>query len=150
MGEQRRELGLDVVADVLHVVDLVGLPQQQGAGPVRRNVLFRKEVRVAGGDDAVGDEQAGVAVVGVQPVALPRVVTQHDVGLELPDPVRDLGALAKRRLELAVGPAKEDDIAVAAERTRRGALLVLTRGHEPRRVLVGSHEPFDPSVHTTW
>ena len=47
--------------------------------------LVGEEVRVAGGDDAVDGEPAGGAVVGVEAVALPRVVAEHDVGAELTD-----------------------------------------------------------------
>ena len=87
-------------------------------------LLLGEEVRVARGDDAVAREEPGVAVVGVQPVALPRVVAEHDLGPQAPDPVRHLPALAQAALQLAVGPAEEDDLAGGAEGAGGGALLV--------------------------
>ena len=36
-------------------------------------------------------QQAGVAVVGMEAIALPGVVAEHDVGLDLPDHPAHLG-----------------------------------------------------------
>ena len=36
-------------------------------------------------------EEARVAVIRVEPIATPGIVTEHDVGADAPDPVRDLG-----------------------------------------------------------
>ena len=97
-----------------------------------------EEVRVACRHDAVGHEEAGVAVVGVQAVAAPGVVTQHDVGLQTADPPRQLATLVDARLQLTVGVAEEHDVAArAAERARRGALLLLAGGDELVDGLVG-------------
>ncbi len=101
--EQRRQLGGLEADHVLDVVGFVGLEQQQHVGPVVRQILVGEEERIAGGDDAVDGEPAGVAVIGVQPVALPRIVAEHDVGTQLADPVaRHRLALGQAGLELAV------------------------------------------------
>ena len=118
-ARKRGELGVDVVGDVLDVVGFVGLPEQQRIGPVVGELLLGEEQRVAGRHDALDGEEAGVAVVGMEAVALPRVVAEHDGGPELADPVGDLPALAERRVELAVGPAEEDDLAGRPERRGR-------------------------------
>ena len=73
----------EVRVDPLDVVRLVGLEQQERVGPVVRTTETGEEVRVTGRDDAVDGQPAGVTVVGMQPVALPRVVTEHDVGAHL-------------------------------------------------------------------
>src|SRR5690606_19819578 len=71
VGVEGGQLGVDVVGDVLDVVGLVGLEQQQGRRSVVGQLLLGEEVGITGGDHALGGEQAGVAVVGVQPVPLP-------------------------------------------------------------------------------
>ena len=107
MGVERGELGVGEAGDVLDVVGLVGLEEEQRVGPVVGERLLGEEVRVARRHDALDGEEPGVAVVGVQPVALPRVVAEHDGGPQLPDPVRHLPPLAHAGLELAVDPAEE-------------------------------------------
>ena len=119
MGVQRGELGVGEAGDVLDVVGLVGLEEQQRLGPVVGERLLGEEVRVARRHDALDGEEAGVAVVGVEPVALPRVVAEHDGGLELPDPVRHLPPLAHARVELAVDPVEEHALPGGAEGARR-------------------------------
>ena len=57
---QRMQLGVDEAGDVLDVVGLVGLPQQQRVGSVVGEAVLLEEVRVAGGDDALARQQAGV------------------------------------------------------------------------------------------
>ena len=84
-------------------------------------------------------EQAGVAMVGMQPVPPPRVVAEDDVGSQHPNPSRDLGPLRETRLELAVAPSEEDDLAGRAERLGCGPLLVLAAGDE--RLGVGGDVP---------
>ena len=95
------------------------MPPLDGEVTVRmRNaggVLLGKEVRVARGHNSVRDEEAGVAVIGVDPVPLPRIVTEDDVRSHAPDPRAHLPALADARFQLAVGPAEEDNVAFAAE-----------------------------------
>src|SRR4051794_6161003 len=67
--EQGGDLGGQVVvAERLDVVGLVGLEEQQRRWPPGGEALVGVEVRVAGGDDALDGQEAGVAVVGMQPV----------------------------------------------------------------------------------
>ncbi len=115
------------------MVRLVGLPQQQCIGAVVRDAarqLVLEEVRVTGGHDRVAHVQASVAVVGMEPVTLPRVVGEDDIG---PDrahgeghPLGDLPRVG----ELAVNVPQERDRAGGAERRCRGTLLPLPCGHE--------------------
>ena len=81
MREQRVDLHRQRRPHVLEVVLDVGLEEEEPFGPVRLETLLGKEVRVTGGDDAVDREPAGLAMVGVQAVALPRIVSeQHAPG----------------------------------------------------------------------
>ena len=91
-----------------------------------------------------------MAMVGVQPVALPRIVAEHD----LAGAARESTAATSPRVdqiavELAVDVAEEDDDPGidAAQSPRRLALLVLALCDERdacrRRRF---HVPFDPSV----
>ena len=118
VGVQRGELGVDEAGDVLDVVGVVGLEEQHGLWAVVGERLLGEEVGVPRGHDTFDGEEAGVAVVGVQAVALPGVVAEHDRGLELADPVRDLPALAHAGVELAVRPAEEHALPGGAERAR--------------------------------
>ena len=107
------------------MVRLVGFPQEQRRRTVGSEARLSEEVRVARGHGAVGDEEAGVAVVGVQAVAAPRVVAEHHVGLQATDPVGQLTPLGQPVLELAVVPAEEDHVVRAAEDAGRLPLLFL-------------------------
>lgn len=77
---ERVQFCVDVVGDILCVVGFVGLPQQQQVGAMVGQSVLLEEVRITGGDDALARQQAGMPVVRVQAVALPRVVTQHHAG----------------------------------------------------------------------
>ena len=92
-----------------------------------------------------------MAVVGVEAVAAPRVVPQHDVGAEPADPVGHLPALADPRRQLTVGPARG-----TRPRPRPPTALAAARCSS-RRVTTswagscrGSQVPFEPSVQTRW
>lgn len=86
------DLGGQMLGDVLDVVRLVRLPKEQRRGAVRRDPLVGEEVRITGGHDPVGHEKPGMPVVGVQAVALPWVMAEHDIGPKAPDPVCQLPA----------------------------------------------------------
>ena len=137
MLQQRRQLRVDEAGHVLEMIRLVRLEEEQGRRAVRRVAELGEEEGVAGGDDPVGHEETRVAVIGMQAVPLPRVVAEDDVRLQPADAGGDLEALAESRLELAVGPAEEDDLALAAERHRGGSLLAAPRHDELGRVLCG-------------
>ena len=127
MGQQRRELGGEESFDRLDVIDLVGLPQQKARRPVRRQALLGKEVWVAGGHDALHGQKAGVAVVGMEAVALPGIMAEHDVGSDLPDHPADLGPLGQAAGELTVDVIEEDDVPRAEGGSRRPLLLPAER-----------------------
>ena len=88
---QGGQLRVDPIGDVLEVVGNIGLEQQQVLRAMVSDTVFREVVRIAGGDDAITREQAGVAMVGVQAVALPRVVAEHDIRAELDGSPGQLG-----------------------------------------------------------
>ena len=71
------ELDVDVLGDVLDVVGLVGLPQEQCVGAVRGEPVLLVEVRVAGVDDPLAGEETRMAMVGVEAIALPRIVPEQ-------------------------------------------------------------------------
>ena len=125
VGEQRGQLGVAETGHVLDVVRLVGLVEKQGRGSVMVQRLLAEEVRVAGSDDTLDAQQARVAVIGVQTVALPRVVGDHDVGAQAANPRRHLGPLQQPRFELAVGVAQKNHLAPGPQRLRCVALFLL-------------------------
>ena len=119
--------------------------------------MLGEEVRIAGGDDGVAHQPAGVAVVGVQAVPLPRVVAEHDLRSQLADDPGDLAARRPIAVELAVDAVEEADLTgpVAGQPSRRLALLVLTPGDERRQIgvrvpralrTVGAHEVVDDAA----
>ena len=111
VGLQGVELRIDPPGDVFDVVGGVCLEQHQVLGAMMGNSVFREEVRIAGCDDALARQHAGVAMVGVQSVSLPRVVPQHDVGSQLTDRQGDPATGGQVAVELAVDIAQEDDLA---------------------------------------
>ena len=114
------ELGVDRRADVLDVRGLVRLPEQQRRRSVRLEPVLGMEVGVASGHDGLADEQAGVAVIRMEPVALPGVVTEHDLRTQ---PADDAGHVAPGRavaVQLAVDAAEEHDLAAPGRRPAAG------------------------------
>ena len=109
--------------------------------------VLAEEVRVARRDDAVARQQAGVAVVGMQPVALPRIVAEHDLGAQLADDARRPRRGTTRSLSSSPSTLSEEDDHAgvgAAQSARRLALLVLALGGERGDVGVG--HPTCPSI----
>ncbi len=151
VGLERGQLGRHEAADVLGVVGLVGLPEQQRRGPVRGEALLGEEVRVAGGDDALAGQETGVAVVGVEPVALPRVVAEHHLGPQLAEHPAHLGPSGQVARSSPSTWPRNTTSPVAAERLRRGALLVAGVATTSATVSAdASQVPFEPSVSTRW
>ena len=147
------ELGVDEAGHVLHVVGLVGLPQEDRGRPVGVEPVLAVEVRIARRHHPFAQQQPGVAVVGVQPIALPRVVAEHDVRTQLTDHTRHPAAQLEPAVQLAVDLLEEHDLAgpVAREPARGLALLLPARGDAaPQCRPRASHVPFDPSVSTRW
>ena len=81
-----------------------------------------EEVRVPGRDDAVERELAGPAVVRVEAIALPRVVTEDRVGSHRPDRRAHRRALGGSRSQLPVDEVEELD---ARRAQRRGSVELL-------------------------
>ena len=144
-------MAVDVARDVFDVVGFIGLPQQQRCRAMRLGALLREEMRVPGGDDPIGQEEPGVAVVGVQAPAAPGIVAEDHVGTDPADGEGHLPTLPKARLEFAVGPSEKGHIAPCRRvgGTPRVAPAGDRRPDGPYRSL-GSQEPLDPSVHTRW
>jgi hypothetical protein len=109
VGEEGGHLRLQVAGGVLDVVGLVGLPEEQ-----RRRAMGGAELggegRLPGRHQTVHYQPAGVAVVGMEPVAAPGVVAEEDLGSEPADHLADPPPLADARLELAVGEVEEVDL----------------------------------------
>ena len=127
------------LADGLGVVGHVGLEQQQGIGPVRREPgreLLAVEARVAGGDHSLDAEPTGGVVIGVESVAGPGIVADHDVGTDPTDHLGHPAPLDDPGDELPVDQVQEDRI-LRPEHGRGSALLVVTGRHQRGRVLVG-------------
>ena len=119
------------------MVGLVSLEEQQRRRPVRLGAELGEEQGITSGHYAVGHEEAGVAVIRVEPVALPGVVPEHDDRADTADPRRHLETLPQSRLELPVRPAEEDDLTPAAECAGGRALLFPPESHQLGRVLCG-------------
>ena len=88
------------------------------------------EVRVAGADDAVAGEEAGGPMVGVEPPAAPRVVSQDDIRPQFADRSRHDRPPTEVVLELAVGPAGEHQRARDAQLVGGLTLLDLAPGDQ--------------------
>ena len=80
VGLQRGELGVDVPVTSSTWSGASASHSSSASGRWWAQAVLGEEVRVAGGDDGVAHEEPGGAVVGVQPVALPRVVAEDDLG----------------------------------------------------------------------
>ena len=141
------------VVDRFDVVDDLRLEEQQARGAVR-GARAGEEVGVARGDDAVDRELARVAVVGVQAVLLPRIVTEDHVGAGGPDHRAHLFPTVRRRPRARRRPRRGSGR--RGRRARAGGCPLLVPCGWPRsaaRSWSGSQVPFEPSVSTsisTW
>ena len=122
MAQQGPDLGVHMPVDRLEVVHFFRLEEENPSGAMRREVLLGEVVVITGGDDPVERQPPGVAMVGVEPVPLPRIVAQHDVRPGPADRLANQGPLGQPAAELAVGHAEEID-AGQAEDGGGGVLL---------------------------
>tara|TARA_B110000305_G_scaffold220469_1_gene262345 strand:- start:1038 stop:1619 length:582 start_codon:yes stop_codon:yes gene_type:complete len=139
MRMERIELCADVSTDVLAVVWLIGLPQQKGVRPVVGDAVLSVEVRVTGSNDPFARQEASVAVVRVQPIPFPRIVTEYDLRLELANRLGDVAPLAQAAVEFAVDVLEEahltgDRSDTSSEPCSGIALFDLATGRERNRV----------------
>ena len=121
------ELAVERTTHVLDVVDDVGLPEQEVGRAVVGAAQTGEEVRIARGYDRIADEQTCRTVIGVEPIPLPRVVTQHHIGSELAYGTHDLTADRNDRFEFAVDHPEESHLAgtVAGQPTSRLTLFTI-------------------------
>jgi hypothetical protein len=148
VGQQRGELGLGrAVVDRFQVVDIFGLEQQHRPWAVR-GAEAGEEVGIAGRDDAADQQLAGHSMVGMEAVALPRVVPEHDIGASVADGGTDPLATRTGRFQLTVDEPGEAHVR-DPERGGGGPLLTLAGldqcgrvgGRVPRPLRpVGEHE----------
>jgi len=108
--------------------------------------VLGEEVRVPSGDDGVARQPAGVTVVGMEPVPLPRVVPEHDVRAEAANDPCHVAHRLPIGSQLTVDAAEEHDLAnavttrgSAGQSARRLALLDLAAADQ--RVEVGADVP---------
>ena len=127
-------------------------PTGTALGSVVGEPVLGEEVRIARRDDGVAHEPSSVAVVGVQPVPLPRVMPHHDLRPQLTDDARHLARRRPVARQVTVHPIEEADLAgpVAGQPAGRLALLDPAAGDEGREI--GSRVPgaLDPSVQIRW
>ena len=83
-----------------------------------------------------------MAVIGMQAVPLPGIVAQDHLRADPADAQGDLGPLRQSRLEFAVRPTEERDLAAATQPAGRVALLGLAVGNQLGRVLLRVPRPF--------
>ena len=141
---QRIQLQVDHSTHILRVVRLVGLPQQEGVGPmVWHRVLF-EEVRIASCDDPFAGEESGVAVVGMQAISLPRVMSEHHTRSEFPNGEGDAAPRVETAVEFAVDVVEEPNFAsaVAGESTGGLTLFDLASSSQGSDIDIGVPCPF--------
>ena len=136
VAEEGFDLGIDVFfGDLLDVVDDLGFEEEQCSRAVR-GAGGGEEVGIAGGDDAVDRELPGPAVVGVEAVLLPGIVTEDHVGADGPDDRAHLFPPGRVVLELTVDRVEEVHVP-GAQGAGGGALLFTAGGHQRDEVLLG-------------
>ena len=147
-------------AGVLDVVGQVRLPQQQRRRSVGLQAQFGEEVGVAGGHEGIGGDEAGRPVVGMEPVAAPGVVPEHD---GRPYRAEDPGhrpPFVDAVVELAVDRRPRNTHRGRSGRGVPGARPSMMRAdvrHSSARSATrvarsasGSQLPLEPSVRTRW
>lgn len=144
MGKEGGHLGFGEAGDFLNMVHLLRLKEEKSGGPVRCQFLLGEEVRVACGHHAICHQEPGTAMIRVQPVPPPGVMTEDNVGPGLADPVSHLPALVDPGVEFAIRPAEERGLATAAECPGRGSLFFLSYRDEGGEIRVRIPRPLGP------
>ncbi len=105
------KLGVDPTGDVLDMIWSVGLPQQQMIWAMMGDLVFSEEMRVARCDDRFASQQTGVAMVWMQAISLPRIVTKHHIGAQFAYHAGDASTRRQVAVEFAVNVFEEYDLA---------------------------------------
>ena len=142
--QERFNLRVDKATDVFDVIWLIGFKQEGAIGAVNLKTVVVEIVRISSGDDAVQGEPSGIAMIGMEPVSLPWIMSENDIGLCRANPVGNLIANVKCRLEFAVDMAEHDDLASRAKPTGSFHLFGSAKFNEFFGVLVGIPCSFGP------
>ncbi len=146
--QERGDLRGYVSGDVLDVVRHVGLEEQQVLRPVRVTAVG-EELVVTGGDEPVCDEPAGMAVVRMQPVPPPRIVTEHARRAARAGSPRRPPCVLHVAFELAVVLPRK--VTSPPPRAFAAALAALDSDFVKSADSVESSQvPLEPSVRTRW
>ena len=81
VSQERFNLCVNKTSDVFNVIGFIGFKEKCAVGSVNIETVVTEIVRIAGCDDGVESEPAGVAVIRMKSVALPRIVCENDIGL---------------------------------------------------------------------
>lgn len=90
MRLERMQLRVDERRDILEVVGSIRFPQQHRVRAMRGQRVLGKEVWISRGDHRVACKEPGVTMVGMQSIALPRVMAKNDIGSDESDTPCDL------------------------------------------------------------
>jgi len=142
MGQERFDLRVNKSADVFDMIWLVGFKEKGTIGAVNLKTVVAEIVRITGSHDAVECEPSGIAMIGMESVSLPRIMSENDIGLNRTDPVGNLIANVKCRLEFAIDMTKHDDLASRAEPTGCFHLLRSAHFNEFVSALIGIPSSF--------
>jgi hypothetical protein len=137
MRQECFNLRVDKATDVFDMIGLVCFKQEGAIGAVNLKTVVFEVVRISSGDDAVECEPSGIAMIGMEPVSLPRIMSENDIGLCRANPVGNLIANVQCRLEFAVDMTEHDDLASRPEPTGGFHLFGSAQFNEFFRVLVG-------------
>lgn len=130
VGQQGVDLRVDRPRDVFGMVGFVGFPEQKGIGTVVGDAVFGAEVRIVSDDDRVTGEESGMAMVGMEPVSLPRIVSEDDIRSESANVTGDLAHEGRRFGEFTVDLLEEDDLARRTQTARCLSLFELSSHDE--------------------
>ena len=152
---ERGELGLDVALTSSTWSGASASNSSSGRGRWAASPCSGKKCGSRAATMRVACQQPGVAMVGVEPVALPRIVAEHDVGSQLADararPRRGRADRCRARRRRSRGSAPRQRRAPASRRAA-SRCSSWRRGHERDRVgarvprplrAVGAHEVVD-------
>ena len=99
--------------------------------------MVPKEMRVTSSNNGVGEKESGGSVIGVKSVALPRIVAEHDIGLQLPDDPGDPAPGREIALQLAVDVPEEPALAGVGPGEPPGGFALLVLAAPCQRAQVG-------------
>jgi hypothetical protein len=135
--EECRDLDVDGGADVLGVIGFVSLPKKHVGGSMVSNAVLSKEVGISSSDHCIAQEEPRSAMVRVEAIPLPRIVSKNHIGFQAANFPSETAAKITRGFEISVDLVEKDNLALCSQSAGRFTLLFASSRDESLDIGIG-------------